>query len=89
MRARSGANGACTARTNAHQTGEGTAAPLDRVCRAHGPRGLKAWYSSRSPFEAAAIILTSPQLNPIGKIPEYKFCAARVEKAATPAQAAE
>jgi formate dehydrogenase major subunit len=39
--------------------------------------------------EAAANILTNPQLDPIGKIPEYKFCAARVEKAAAPAQAAE
>jgi formate dehydrogenase major subunit len=38
--------------------------------------------------EAAANILTNPQLDPYGKIPEYKFCAARVEKAA-PAQAAE
>ena len=32
--------------------------------------------------EAAANILTNPQLDPFGKIPEYKFCAARVEKAA-------
>jgi formate dehydrogenase major subunit len=32
--------------------------------------------------EAAANILTNPQLDPYGKIPEYKFCAARVEKAA-------
>jgi formate dehydrogenase major subunit len=31
--------------------------------------------------EAAANILTNPQLDPIGKIPEYKFCAAKVEKA--------
>jgi formate dehydrogenase major subunit len=38
--------------------------------------------------EAAANILTNPQLDPIGKIPEYKFCAARVEKAASAAQAA-
>jgi formate dehydrogenase major subunit len=38
--------------------------------------------------EAAANVLTNPQLDPIGKIPEYKFCAARVEKAAA-AQAAE
>jgi formate dehydrogenase major subunit len=37
--------------------------------------------------EAAANILTNPQLDPYGKIPEYKFCAARVERAA-PAQAA-
>ncbi|HJO97701.1 MAG TPA: molybdopterin dinucleotide binding domain-containing protein, partial [Rhodospirillales bacterium] len=31
--------------------------------------------------EAAANILTNPQLDPIGKIPEFKFCAVRVEKA--------
>ena len=31
--------------------------------------------------EAAANILTNPQLDPYGKIPEFKFCAARVEKA--------
>jgi formate dehydrogenase major subunit len=30
--------------------------------------------------EAAANILTSPQLDPYGKIPEFKFCAAKVEK---------
>ena len=29
--------------------------------------------------EAAANILTNPQLDPMGKIPEFKFCAARVE----------
>jgi formate dehydrogenase major subunit len=29
--------------------------------------------------EAAANILTNPQLDPFGKIPEYKYCAARVE----------
>jgi formate dehydrogenase major subunit len=29
--------------------------------------------------EAAANVLTNPQLDPFGKIPEYKFCAARVE----------
>ena len=34
--------------------------------------------------EAAANLLTNPQLDPFGKIPEFKFCAARVEKA--PAQ---
>jgi formate dehydrogenase major subunit len=37
--------------------------------------------------EAAANILTSPQLDPFGKIPEFKYCAARVERA--PAMAAE
>ncbi|HJU17854.1 MAG TPA: formate dehydrogenase subunit alpha [Stellaceae bacterium] len=36
--------------------------------------------------EAAANILTNPQLDPWGKIPEFKFCAARVEPA--PLQAA-
>jgi formate dehydrogenase major subunit len=39
--------------------------------------------------EAAANILTSPQLDPFGKIPEFKFCAAKVEKVAQPAVAAE
>src|SRR6202521_225840 len=38
--------------------------------------------------EAAANILTNPALDPLGKIPEFKFCAARVEKTAT-LQAAE
>jgi formate dehydrogenase major subunit len=31
--------------------------------------------------EAAANVLTNPQLDPIGKIPEFKFCAAKVEPA--------
>jgi formate dehydrogenase major subunit len=31
--------------------------------------------------EAAANILTNPKLDPFGKIPEFKFCAARVEPA--------
>jgi formate dehydrogenase major subunit len=31
--------------------------------------------------EAAANVLTNPQLDPFGKIPEFKFCAARVERA--------
>jgi len=29
--------------------------------------------------EAAANLLTNPQLDPYGKIPEFKFCAVRVE----------
>src|SRR5271165_3639561 len=37
--------------------------------------------------EAAANVLTNPQLDPFGKIPEYKFCAARVEPAAMQAAA--
>jgi formate dehydrogenase major subunit len=35
--------------------------------------------------EAAANVLTNPQLDPFGKIPEYKFCAARIEPARGPA----
>ena len=31
--------------------------------------------------EAAANILTNPQLDPIGKIPEYKYCAVKIEPA--------
>ena len=30
--------------------------------------------------EAAANILTNPQLDPFGKIPEFKFCAEKVDK---------
>jgi formate dehydrogenase major subunit len=37
--------------------------------------------------EAAANILTNPQLDPFGKIPEYKFCAARIEPVRIPAAA--
>jgi len=39
--------------------------------------------------EAAANKLTNPALDPFGKIPEFKFCAARVEPAAARAEAAE
>jgi formate dehydrogenase major subunit len=39
-------------------------------------------------FEAAANLLTNPQLDPYGKIPEFKYCAARVERVAE-TQAAE
>ena len=31
--------------------------------------------------EAAANMLTIPQLDPFGKIPEFKFCAAKIERA--------
>jgi formate dehydrogenase major subunit len=39
--------------------------------------------------EAAANLLTNPQLDPMGKIPEFKFCAARVEPVKAAAEAAE
>ena len=38
--------------------------------------------------EAAANLLTNPALDPFGKIPEFKFCAARVEPVAAPSAAA-
>ena len=31
--------------------------------------------------EAAANILTNPQLDPVGKIPGYKYCAVKIERA--------
>jgi formate dehydrogenase major subunit len=39
--------------------------------------------------EAAANLLTNPKLDPFGKIPEFKFCAAKVERAAPQMEAAE
>ncbi|HET9618140.1 MAG TPA: formate dehydrogenase subunit alpha [Pseudolabrys sp.] len=39
--------------------------------------------------EAAANILTNPALDPFGKIPEFKFCAAKVETAEPRMEAAE
>jgi formate dehydrogenase major subunit len=30
--------------------------------------------------EAAANLLTNPALDPVGKIPEFKFCAVRAER---------
>jgi len=38
--------------------------------------------------EASANVLTNPALDPVGKIPEFKFCAAKVEKATTAATVA-
>jgi formate dehydrogenase major subunit len=39
--------------------------------------------------EAAANLLTNPKLDPFGKIPEFKFCAAKVEKIEPQREAAE
>jgi formate dehydrogenase major subunit len=39
--------------------------------------------------EAAANVLTIDAVDPMGKIPEFKFCAVRVERATTSADAAE
>jgi len=41
---------------------------------------LAEWITAHPSFaEAAVNLLTNPALDPYGKIPEYKFCAARVE----------
>jgi formate dehydrogenase major subunit len=40
-------------------------------------------------FEAAANLLTNPALDPFGKIPEFKYCAAKLERVEPVAQAAE
>jgi formate dehydrogenase major subunit len=40
-------------------------------------------------FEAAANRLTNPALDPFGKIPEFKYCAARVEAVGVQREAAE
>ena len=39
--------------------------------------------------EAAANLLTNPALDPFGKIPEFKFCAAQIEPVDEKADAAE
>jgi formate dehydrogenase major subunit len=39
--------------------------------------------------EAAANLLTNPALDPFGKIPEFKYCAAKVERADIVSEAAE
>ncbi|MDX2287561.1 MAG: formate dehydrogenase subunit alpha [Hyphomicrobiaceae bacterium] len=39
--------------------------------------------------EAAANLLTNPKLDPMGKIPEFKYCAAKVERVLERAEAAE
>jgi formate dehydrogenase major subunit len=71
-----------------------TAGDMIRVSTRRGSIELKARSDSAVapgmvfiPFayaEAAANILTNPQLDPIGKIPEFKYCAAKVERALMP-----
>ena len=65
-----------------------------RLDRAQGPRPTATFPPGMVfiPFcyaEAAANVLTNPALDPFGKIPEFKFCAARIEPAEAPAVAAE
>ncbi len=64
---------------------------LARVSSRRGVIELEAKVSHREargncfiPFhfrEAAANLLTTDEIDPVGKIPEYKFCAVRIEKA--------
>jgi formate dehydrogenase major subunit len=64
---------------------------LARVTSRRGSIVLEASYSYREargncfiPFhfrEAAANLLTTDEIDPLGKIPEYKFCAVRIEPA--------
>ncbi|MFQ5936601.1 MAG: formate dehydrogenase subunit alpha [Acidiferrobacterales bacterium] len=70
-----------------------------RVTTRRGAIELKARVDSAIPdgcvfipfcyAEAAANMLTNPALDPVGKIPEFKFCAARVEKIGVAVAAAE
>ena len=62
-----------------------------RIASRRGEVEVKAKVTERAPKgvvfmnfhfnEAAANILTNPALDPVGKIPEYKVCAVRMEKA--------
>jgi formate dehydrogenase major subunit len=71
-----------------------TAGGMIRVSTRRGSIQLKARSDSAVapgmvfiPFayaEAAANILTNPQLDPFGKIPEFKYCAAKVDLALVP-----
>jgi len=86
---------------NPYQMGEMGVGPGDmvRVASRRGQLELKVRADRDVPdgmvfipfcfTEAAANILTNPQLDPIGKIPEFKFCAVRVEPLDTQTQAAE
>jgi formate dehydrogenase major subunit len=46
-------------------------------------------FGSLAYVEAAANLLTNPKLDPFGKIPEFKFCAAQVEAVEPQREAAE
>ena len=74
---------------NRRRRGLITAHRLRRVARASADSNV-APGQVFIPFcyaEAAANVLTNPQLDPFGKIPEYKFCAAKVEPVVIPAAA--
>jgi formate dehydrogenase major subunit len=87
---------ACLSATDMERLGLAPGEPV-RVATRRGVIELKARVDPAIPpgvifipfcyAEAPANLLTNPQLDPIGKIPEFKYCAARVEKAT--AEAAE
>jgi predicted molibdopterin-dependent oxidoreductase YjgC len=62
-----------------------------RVVSRRGEIETNAWITRRVPpgtvfipfhfSEAAANVLTNPELDPVAKIPEYKVCAVRIEAA--------
>ena len=69
----------------------GDPAGRHRASRARADAGVPAGVVF-VPFcfaEAAGNMLTNPALDPFGKIPEFKYCAARVTPANAPAEAAE
>lgn len=55
--------------------------------RADGGIAQKTVFIPFCYYEAAANVLTNPTLDPVGKIPEFKFCAVNVEKGGVAAQA--
>ncbi len=58
---------------------------IELVARADGAIAPGMVFIPFAYAEAAANLLTNPALDPYGKIPEFKFCAARVEKVAAAA----
>jgi formate dehydrogenase major subunit len=89
---------ACLSARDLRRLGVAPGDPV-RVSTRRGAIELKARIDSAVPVgcifipfcyaEAAANMLTNPALDPFGKIPEFKFCAARVEKIAAASAAAE
>jgi len=90
-----------TASLNPHQMGELGLSPGDmiRVSSRRGAVNIQVRADRDVPdgmvfipfcyVEAAANLLTNPQLDPVGKIPEFKFCAVKVEATGERAAAAE
>jgi formate dehydrogenase major subunit len=83
---------ACLSSRELHRLGISPGDPI-RVTTRRGAIELKSRIDAAVPdgvvfipfcyAEAAANMLTNPALDPYGKIPEFKYCAARVEKTAS------